>query len=76
MAVAAQKQATDQTWLGAKVDQGLFDHVDGLAARLGTTRSHVLRTVLRHTDVDRLLGDLRREADAAPTGTRGDGAAA
>lgn len=49
-------------WLGSHVEPELVEHVDRLASQLGTTRSHVIRTVLRHTDIERVLGDLRREA--------------
>lgn len=55
-------------WIGAKVGPDLFDHVEQLANRLGTTRSHIVRTVLRHTDMERVLGDLRREAEATGAG--------
>ena len=76
MAVTAEERSSDRIWLGAKVDQGLFAHIEDLALRLGTTRSHVVRTVLRHTDVDRLLNDLRLEASTDPTAAHGPGAAA
>jgi hypothetical protein len=71
MTVVTQERSADRTWLGAYVDQSLLAHVDGLAARLGSTRSHVLRTVLRQTDVDRLLGDLRQEATNGSTSPAG-----
>ena len=76
MAIAPGEQADNRTWLGAYVDQTLLHHVDGLVAQIGTTRSHVLRTVLRHTDVDRLLDDLRREAGGGASPPREPGAAA
>jgi hypothetical protein len=76
MTHVAEVPGLDRAWLGAHVDRSLVTHIDSLAGLLGSTRSHVIRVVLRNTDVDRLLGDLRREADATPTGARGDGAAA